>query len=192
MGAVGELLLAVASHLGVLVVEVVVFNGGAQLVGELIAYSEGEQGGHIVACTGAILVGSDLVAKLCQRCSPRDVRHGGCSRWVCILDGCIKGLGIILRINLGAELVAGCHGERSLVVVERDDGGEAPALLQTVELQVEQLHVAQLRIGGGCDVATVVAIVVVGTQTYGSGEVVGEFVREVQLAAKDILLTLHL
>ena len=56
MGAVGEFFLTVATHTGVLIVEEVVLDGSAELVGEFIAGSNREQGRHVVAGTDAVLI----------------------------------------------------------------------------------------------------------------------------------------
>ena len=174
----GQVLLAVASHLGVLVVEVMILEGGTQLGRELVAQGNRHEGRHVVARLDAILIGSHLVGKLRQGIGTHHRSR--------------QFLGVVLSIDLGTELIAQGNGEWSLTIVEADDRREAPTLLQAVELQVDELLTAHCRNSGGCYVATVVAIVVVGTQTHGSSDIVGQLISEVHLTAIDILLALHL
>ena len=63
MGAVGKFILAVVGHLGVLIVEEMVFQGCTQIWGKLIAGSDAEQGGHIVACLHTVLVWRGISAE---------------------------------------------------------------------------------------------------------------------------------
>ena len=77
------------------------------------------------------------------------------------------------------------------MVVETDDRREAPAALDAVELQVDQVD----RIGNGrhirIDESPVVSVVIVSPDTDGSREVVVDLAGDVQLSAIDVLLTLH-
>ena len=111
------------------------------------------------------------------------------------LSGHINGqfLCIVRGADLGAQLVAGTDGETVVVVGEAEEGGEAPGALYAVEAQVDEVD------GIGCtgrtnslDETTVIAVVVVGTDTDSCREVVVDLAGDVQLTTVDILLTLHI
>ena len=84
------------------------------------------------------------------------------------------------------------------MVIETYDRCKAPATLNAVELQINQVDVGCrcCRRGIVGDVsyymATVVTIVIVGTHTNSSREIVVHLVGQVHLAAIDVLLTFHL
>ena len=76
------------------------------------------------------------------------------------------------------------------MVVKANDRCKAPTFLVDVEFQCCQL--SQHGVVVGNDVAAVETVVVVGSETDGCREEVGNLVGQVQLSAKDVLLALHL
>ena len=84
-----QLFLAVAGHLRVLVVEKVVFHGGTQLRVELIAQGHCQQGRHVVARLGTVLIAGHLVAKLLERQLALNEGHDGGSGRVGVPDSSI-------------------------------------------------------------------------------------------------------
>ena len=200
MSTMIQRLLTVVSHLGVLVVEEVVFQGSAQLWRELIASGNNEERRHVVAHVLIRHIVLDFFSHL--------VASSCCQRFQCGLIAHllshaldvdllshhrdVQRLGVVLRVELCTELIAGGDGERSLMVVDADDRCKAPCTLGDIELQIHQLLTSQLLLGGGIDEATVIAVVVVGAQADGSREIVVDLTGDVDLSTVDILLTLHL
>ena len=192
--AVFELFLAVVGHAGILVVEEVVFERGAQLGSELIASSYREQGGHIVARVRPVLIGCGIGAKLLLQCC----QFRGCVLWVgrhhkfhhLLAQSGIQNIRFVLGVELGAELIAGGERERPLVVGQADDRREAPAFLVDIEQQLGDI--AEHRMLYGLDVSAIVAVVIVDTHAYRCRQAVEDAVGEVDLSAIDILLALHL
>ena len=100
-------------------------------------------------------------------------------------------LSIVLGVDLGAQLVAGGDGKRTIVIVEAEERREAPATLDAVELQVDEIAGSHTGRTDGLYIATVIAVVVVGTDTDSSREVVVDLTDDVDLIAIDVLLALH-
>ena len=81
-------LLTVVSHLGMLVIEEVVFESGTKLRGKVVTYSHSQQGGHVVARLGTVLISRNLVAKHLKCGSPFDIGHLGSRFRIRVLDAC--------------------------------------------------------------------------------------------------------
>ena len=194
MCAVSQFVLTVASHLGVLIVEEMIFECCAELGRELIACSDGEQSGHVVARAYAILIGSRIAAELCMQSTQLRL----CALRICcyqcgdggVAESGFEDIGVVLGVQLRTELVAGTERKRTLMEVETDDGCEAPALL--VDIEQQSCQFAQLRMVFGDHVTTIVSVIVVGPYADCSREAVEELVGEVELSAVDVLLSLHL
>ena len=172
MGAVGQFLLTVVGHLGVLVVEEVIFEGSTEFRGELIASSDGEEGRHVVARAGTILERSGGSSQLRRQgltdflqCGFAIDRYGSHLSHQTVAQTGIEDVGAVLGVELGTELIAGRQRQRTLVVVDADQRGEAPAFLIDVEQELGQLSVLILRVGD--DMAAIVAVVVVHTHADG-------------------------
>ena len=61
------------------------------------------------------------------------------------------------------------------MVVETEDGGHTKTALDAVEVEVDEVD----SLSGGRNESAVIAIIVVGAQTYSSGKVVGDAIGEV-------------
>ena len=98
---------------------------------------------------------------------------------------CIKDIGLVLGLDFGTELVASRECEGSLMVVDADDGCEAPALLVDVKQHTSKLTIFSTFVSN--HMTTEVTVVVVGTETCRCREAVENLVGEVDLSAIDIL-----
>ena len=79
-----------------------------------------------------------------------------------------------------------------VVIGEAEERSKAPAALDAVEMQVDIVNRSNTGRTDGLDETTVVAVVVVGSDTKGSREVVINLTSDVQLSTVDILLALHI
>ena len=120
-----------------------------------------------------------------------DVRHDSGSGGIGILDTSCEGAGVVVCGELRAELITCADGQLVVVVSEAEDRCKAPAALDAVELQVDEVDVVGNSRHVRVHETTVVAVVVVGTDTDSSREVVVDLAGDVELSAVDILLALH-
>ena len=180
MGTVSQLLLTITTHLGVFVVEEMIFEGCTEIRGKLVTCCDREQGWHVVASANAILIRSNVGAEttthlLLDAIADGDSlfsRDGTCHHEIRQrflnqtgrVEFGLQHVCVVFGVQFGAELITGRQREGSLMVVQTDDRREAPALLVNIEQEFCQ---CAFRAVVGDDMTTIVTIVVVGAYTNG-------------------------
>src|SRR5574344_1434587 len=103
IGTVCQFLLSVTRHLGVFVVEEMIFQCGTQFGSELIACGDAQKGRHVVSCLGSI-----------AECRPHAFRDS-------------VEIGLVGNIQFCPEFIFSSQSEILVVIIHTEDGIETPS-----------------------------------------------------------------